>query len=70
MMSKEANLTNEGGYEGKITYLANIMGLWMIQSVRNKLAPEMSYGELCKQASREKNRFDCRLSGRKIFVPR
>ena len=54
MMSKEANLTNEGGYEGKITYLANIMGLWMIQSVRNKLAPEMSYGELCEQASREK----------------
>lgn len=42
--SKEANFTNEGGYGGKITYLANIMGLWMIQSVRNQLAPDMSYG--------------------------
>lgn len=52
--SKEANFTNEGGYNGKITYLANIMGLWMIQSVRNQLAPDMSYGELCAQASREK----------------
>lgn len=51
--SKEANFTNEGGYGGRITYLANIMGLWMIQSVRNKLAPDMSYGELCDQASRE-----------------
>lgn len=51
--SKEANFTNEGGYNGKITYLANIMGLWMIQSVRNQLAPDMSYGELCDQASRE-----------------
>lgn len=51
--SKEANFTNEGGYGGKITYLSNIMGLWMIQSVRNKLAPEMSYGELCDLASRE-----------------
>ena len=40
--SKEANFTNEGGYGGKITYLANIMGLWMIQSVRNQLAPDMS----------------------------
>jgi rhamnulokinase len=50
---KEANFTNEGGYGGKITYLANIMGLWMIQSVRNQLAPEMSYGELCSQASKE-----------------
>ncbi|MDE7017491.1 MAG: rhamnulokinase [Lachnospiraceae bacterium] len=53
MQSKEANFTNEGGYDGKITYLANIMGLWMIQSVRNKLAPDMSYGELCDQASKE-----------------
>ncbi len=52
--SKEANFTNEGGYNGKITYLANIMGLWMIQSVKNQLAPDMSYGELCEQASREK----------------
>ena len=51
--SKEANFTNEGGYGGKITYLANIMGLWMIQSVRNQLAPDMSYGDLCEQASHE-----------------
>lgn len=52
-ISKEANFTNEGGYGGKITYLANIMGLWMIQSVRNQLAPDMSYGDLCEQASKE-----------------
>ena len=51
--SQAANFTNEGGYDGKITYLANIMGLWMIQSVRNKLAPDMGYGELCDMASKE-----------------
>ncbi|MCR4740690.1 MAG: rhamnulokinase [Lachnospiraceae bacterium] len=51
--SRMANLTNEGGYGGKITYLTNIMGLWMIQSVRNALAPEMSYSELCELASKE-----------------
>lgn len=45
--SEAANFTNEGGYGGKITYLTNIMGLWMIQSIRGELAPEMSYGELC-----------------------
>lgn len=49
----EANFTNEGGYNGRITYLTNIMGLWMIQSVRGQLAPDMSYGELCELASRE-----------------
>lgn len=51
--SKRANFTNEGGYNGRITYLTNIMGLWMIQSVRGQLAPDMSYGELCEQASGE-----------------
>lgn len=62
--SKGADLTNEGGYGGKITYLANIMGLWMIQSVRNKLAPDMGYGELCDRASREtiKSIVDCQDS--------
>ena len=51
--SREANFTNEGGYGGKIAYLSNIMGLWMIQSVRNEMAPDMSYGELCESASKE-----------------
>ncbi len=51
--SMEANFTNEGGYNGKITYLANIMGLWMIQSVRRKLAPGKPYAEICEEASKE-----------------
>lgn len=51
--SQKANFTNEGGYNGKITYLANIMGLWMIQSVRGELAPDMGYGQLCELASKE-----------------
>lgn len=59
--SKRANFTNEGGYQGRINYLTDIMGLWMIQSVRNKLAPDMSYGDLCAQASGEtiKTLVDC-----------
>ncbi len=52
--SMEANFTNEGGYGGRITYLTNIMGLWMIQSVRGQLAPDKSYGEICEEASKEK----------------
>ena len=51
--SMKENFTNEGGYNGRITYLANIMGLWMIQSVRGQLAPDMSYGELCDRAAKE-----------------
>ena len=49
----EANFTNEGGYEGHFRFLKNIMGLWMIQSVRNELiaaGQEYSFAELCEMA--------------------
>ena len=35
--SQEANFTNEGGAWYRYRYLKNIMGLWMIQSVRREL---------------------------------
>ena len=35
--SRRANFTNEGGYAYRFRYLKNIMGLWMIQSIRREL---------------------------------
>lgn len=37
--SAEANFTNEGGAFGTYRYLKNIMGMWMVQSVRRELGP-------------------------------
>ena len=54
--SKESevhNLTNEGGYDYRYRYLKNIMGLWMIQSVKKQFETfneKWTYDELCKQA--------------------
>lgn len=48
--SRQANLTNEGGYEYRYRYLKNIMGLWMIQSVRHEWNDAYSFGEICAQA--------------------
>lgn len=45
--SRAANFTNEGGVGGKICYLKNIMGLWMIQSVRSELENQYGFAELC-----------------------
>lgn len=33
----ELNYTNEGGYDHSIRFLKNIMGLWMVQSVKKEL---------------------------------
>ncbi len=36
-VSQDANFTNEGGFDYRFRYLKNIMGLWMIQSIRREL---------------------------------
>ncbi len=45
------NFTNEGGYDYRFRYLKNIMGLWMIQSVKKEIAADLSFGEICDMAS-------------------
>ncbi len=50
--SKAHNLTNEGGYDYRFRYLKNIMGLWMIQSVKKEIGGSLGFGEICEQASR------------------
>lgn len=47
------NFTNEGGYEYRFRYLKNIMGLWMIQSVKKEIGEGYSFGEICDMASKE-----------------
>lgn len=49
--SRIHNFTNEGGYEYRFRYLKNIMGLWMIQSVKNEIGGTMGYEEICEAAS-------------------
>ena len=48
--SRKGNFTNEGGYDYHFRYLKNIMGLWMIQSVRHELDDKYSFAELCEMA--------------------
>ena len=55
MRSFRHNLTNEGGYAGRFCYLKNIMGLWMIQSVRHEFGDKYSFGEICDMAAKVKD---------------
>ena len=53
MESMKANFTNEGGYDHRFRYLKNIMGLWMIQSVKKEFTEDLSFAEICEIASKE-----------------
>ncbi len=58
--SHAANFTNEGGYEYRYRFLKNIMGLWMIQSVRHELDDQYSFAQLCEMAA-ENDSFPSRV---------
>ncbi len=48
--SRIYNFTNEGGYDYRFRYLKNIMGLWMIQSVKREIGADYSFAEICTMA--------------------
>jgi rhamnulokinase len=45
-----ANFANEGGYGKRYRILKNIMGLWMLQSIRREAGNRYSYAELADMA--------------------
>lgn len=58
-----ANFTNEGGYAYRYRYLKNIMGLWMIQSIRRELGTQTGtrpdFPELIAAAKEEADFYSC-----------
>ncbi len=48
--SRERSFTHEGGYGKSFRYLTNIMGLWIIQSIRHETGDSYSFGELSDMA--------------------
>ncbi len=59
--ARHANFTNEGGYDYRYRFLKNIMGLWMIQSVKKEFEQgyeypgkssedDYSFANLCEKA--------------------
>ena len=53
--SELANWSNEGGV-GYNRYQKNIMGMWLVNRLRDELCPEKSFGEIVEEA--EASRFD------------
>ena len=61
-LSEKYDFTNEGGVFGTIRLLKNIMGLWMIQSVRHETGDAYSFAQICDMAEEAKDfssRVDC-----------
>lgn len=51
-IARESGFTNERGYAGKITFLQNIMGLWMVQCLKKELNDEYDFIQLVEEAKK------------------
>ncbi len=45
-----SGFTNEGGYNDKIRFLKNIMGLWILQSIHREIDGRYSFGQMAEMA--------------------
>lgn len=50
-----AGFTNEGGYGGKYTVLRNIMGLWILQSIRREWSERYTFAQMSEMATHGAN---------------
>ncbi len=53
--ARRVNFTNEGGVGGKIRFLKNVMGLWLVQELQRLWAAEgrrLGFGEICAEAEK------------------
>lgn len=48
--ARAAGFTNELGYGGNVRFLRNIMGLWMVQSIRHELGDQYTYAQMADMA--------------------
>lgn len=67
--SRQFNFTNEGGYDYRFRYLKNIMGMWMINSARNELAPDMSFSDICEGAAKQSILSIVDANSERFFAP-
>ncbi len=52
--SQQHNFTNEGGIAYRFRYLKNIMGMWMINSMKKEIGSAYSFNEICDLAEKAK----------------
>ena len=66
--SMKANFTNEGGV-GYIRYLKNIMGMWLINRLRDELCAGKDFGEIVKEAQASNFDFTVEANDKVFLAP-
>ncbi len=66
--SRLSGYSNEGGV-GYIRYLTNIMGLWIVQSLRKELCPDVDFAKIEKDAQKSDFAETFDVNDKRFFAP-
>ena len=67
--AEAAGFTNEGGLDGRIRFLQNIMGLWIIQSIKRELSGKYNYQELMLLAEKSNYKGILNVNDNSLLAP-
>lgn len=68
--SRKANYSNEGNINGAFRYQKNIMGLWMIQSVKRELGGNITFANLADMARCKDSKITVDVNDQRFLSPK
>lgn len=68
--SLKANYSNEGSAKGGFRYQKNIMGLWMIQSVKREIGGNLTFASLAEMARCKQSKITVDVNDRRFLSPK
>lgn len=67
--AKKAGFTNEGAFDGKVRFLKNITGFWVIQQLREQIPINESWGEMAEIAEKSGYNTPIDINSELLFAP-
>ena len=68
--AREAGLTNEGAFDGKVRFLKNITGFWVVNQLREQIPIHESFGEMCVMAENTSYTTPVDINSDLLFAPK
>ena len=68
--AKNAGFTNEGAFDGKVRFLKNITGFWVVQQLREQIPIAESFGEMCELAAKTDYNTPIDMNSKLLFAPK
>ena len=68
--AKSAGFTNEGAFDGKVRFLKNITGFWVVNQLREQIPINESFGEMAEMADKSGYTTPIDINSELLFAPK